>query len=228
MGELAIVRASEKAEKTLGAKFNIRAFHDAVLELGSVPLPVSRRGSTASSPKAAKTLTRIWTEQAPVAGVADAGFPLATVRGDRFASQRLLCRRSWSVRRRATQVCGRGLRLHGSRGRVAAHSIDEPLRWRAASASFPHRGFSIPGAPKARLTRDPDPAGCPYRETLVTPSRRVPGGLPPVPLGPRQASTAIDLCSVAPDNFLLSAPRFVCAAHRCLATLSMTTAPARR
>ncbi len=28
------------AEKTLGAKFNIRAFHDAVLELGSVPLPV--------------------------------------------------------------------------------------------------------------------------------------------------------------------------------------------
>jgi len=37
---LAIVRAREKAEKTLGAKFNIRAFHDAVLELGSVPLPV--------------------------------------------------------------------------------------------------------------------------------------------------------------------------------------------
>jgi hypothetical protein len=28
------------AEKALGAKFNIRAFHDAVLELGSVPLPV--------------------------------------------------------------------------------------------------------------------------------------------------------------------------------------------
>jgi uncharacterized protein (DUF885 family) len=40
MGELAIVRAREKAEKTLGAKFNIRAFHDAVLELGSVQLPV--------------------------------------------------------------------------------------------------------------------------------------------------------------------------------------------
>src|ERR1700747_3071533 len=34
------VRAREKAEKMLGAKFNIRAFHDAVLELGSVPLPV--------------------------------------------------------------------------------------------------------------------------------------------------------------------------------------------
>jgi len=29
-----------RTEKTLGAKFNIRAFHDAVLELGSVPLPV--------------------------------------------------------------------------------------------------------------------------------------------------------------------------------------------
>ena len=40
MGELAIVRAREKAENTLGAKFNIRAFHDVVLELGSVPLPV--------------------------------------------------------------------------------------------------------------------------------------------------------------------------------------------
>ena len=32
--------AREKAEKTLGAKFNIRAFHDALLERGSVPLPV--------------------------------------------------------------------------------------------------------------------------------------------------------------------------------------------
>ncbi len=40
LGELAIVRAREKAEKTLGRKFNIRAFHDSVLELGSVPLPV--------------------------------------------------------------------------------------------------------------------------------------------------------------------------------------------
>jgi uncharacterized protein (DUF885 family) len=35
-----IVRAREKAKKMLGAKFNVRAFHDAVLELGSVPLPV--------------------------------------------------------------------------------------------------------------------------------------------------------------------------------------------
>jgi len=40
LGELAIVRAREKAEKTLGPKFNIRAFHDVVLDLGSVPLPV--------------------------------------------------------------------------------------------------------------------------------------------------------------------------------------------
>jgi len=40
MGELTIVRAREKAEQALAAKFNIRAFHDAVLALGSVPLPV--------------------------------------------------------------------------------------------------------------------------------------------------------------------------------------------
>jgi uncharacterized protein (DUF885 family) len=40
LGELAILRAREKAEKALGPKFSIRAFHDAVLELGSVPLPV--------------------------------------------------------------------------------------------------------------------------------------------------------------------------------------------
>jgi uncharacterized protein (DUF885 family) len=40
LGEMAIVRAREKAEKALGDKFNIRAFHDTVLELGSVPLPV--------------------------------------------------------------------------------------------------------------------------------------------------------------------------------------------
>jgi uncharacterized protein (DUF885 family) len=40
LGELAIVQAREKAQRALGPKFNIRAFHDAVLELGSVPLPV--------------------------------------------------------------------------------------------------------------------------------------------------------------------------------------------
>ena len=40
LGELAILKARDKAEKALGPKFNIRAFHDAVLELGSVPLPV--------------------------------------------------------------------------------------------------------------------------------------------------------------------------------------------
>ena len=40
LGEMAIRDARAKAEKALGAKFNIRAFHDSVLELGSVPLPV--------------------------------------------------------------------------------------------------------------------------------------------------------------------------------------------
>ena len=40
LGEEAILKARAQAEKALGARFNLRAFHDAVLELGSVPLPV--------------------------------------------------------------------------------------------------------------------------------------------------------------------------------------------
>jgi uncharacterized protein (DUF885 family) len=40
LGEMAIIEARKKAEAALGPKFDIRAFHDTVLELGSVPLPV--------------------------------------------------------------------------------------------------------------------------------------------------------------------------------------------
>ena len=40
LGEMAIQKDRKKAEAALGAKFNLRAFHDAVLETGSVPLPV--------------------------------------------------------------------------------------------------------------------------------------------------------------------------------------------
>jgi len=40
LGEMAIFEARKKAEKALGSKFDIRAFHDTILELGSVPLPV--------------------------------------------------------------------------------------------------------------------------------------------------------------------------------------------
>lgn len=39
LGEMAIWKNRRHAEAALGEKFNIRAFHDAVLELGSVPLP---------------------------------------------------------------------------------------------------------------------------------------------------------------------------------------------
>lgn len=43
-GELAILNARARAEKALGGKFNLRAFHDAVLALGSVPVPeIDRR-----------------------------------------------------------------------------------------------------------------------------------------------------------------------------------------
>jgi uncharacterized protein (DUF885 family) len=40
LGEMAIVEARRKAEAALGETFDIRAFHDTVLQLGSVPLPV--------------------------------------------------------------------------------------------------------------------------------------------------------------------------------------------
>ena len=40
LGELDIERLRAKAEQALGANFDIRAFHDAVLSTGSVPLPV--------------------------------------------------------------------------------------------------------------------------------------------------------------------------------------------
>ena len=44
MGKLAFDAARAKAEKALGEKFNIRAWHDAVLALGYVPLPeIDRR-----------------------------------------------------------------------------------------------------------------------------------------------------------------------------------------
>ncbi len=40
LGEDAILKARAKAQKALGPKFNLRAFHDTVMELGSVPIPV--------------------------------------------------------------------------------------------------------------------------------------------------------------------------------------------
>ena len=40
LGEMAIEKARARAERALGEKFDIRAFHDTVLDLGSVPLPV--------------------------------------------------------------------------------------------------------------------------------------------------------------------------------------------
>ncbi len=40
LGEEAILQARAKAQNSLGTRFNLRAFHDTVLELGSVPLPV--------------------------------------------------------------------------------------------------------------------------------------------------------------------------------------------
>ena len=40
IGAMTIRDGRAKAERALGARFNVRAFHDTVLQLGSVPLPV--------------------------------------------------------------------------------------------------------------------------------------------------------------------------------------------
>ena len=40
LGEMQIIKARAQAESALGTRFNLRAFHDAILELGSVPLPI--------------------------------------------------------------------------------------------------------------------------------------------------------------------------------------------
>jgi uncharacterized protein (DUF885 family) len=40
LGELKIRELRARAEKALGPTFDLRAFHDAILELGSVPLPL--------------------------------------------------------------------------------------------------------------------------------------------------------------------------------------------
>jgi uncharacterized protein (DUF885 family) len=40
LGEIKIIELRTMAEAELGAKFDIRKFHDALLEIGSVPLPV--------------------------------------------------------------------------------------------------------------------------------------------------------------------------------------------
>jgi uncharacterized protein (DUF885 family) len=40
LGYLKILELRQKAEQALGSKFDIRHFHDTVLQIGSVPLPV--------------------------------------------------------------------------------------------------------------------------------------------------------------------------------------------
>ena len=55
LGEITIVRLRAEAEKSLGAKFDVKAFHDAVLSEGSVPLPVLEQRVRAFIAKSAAT-----------------------------------------------------------------------------------------------------------------------------------------------------------------------------
>jgi uncharacterized protein (DUF885 family) len=43
VGELEIVALRSRAQATQGARFDLRAFHDAILAAGGVTLPVLRR-----------------------------------------------------------------------------------------------------------------------------------------------------------------------------------------
>ena len=47
LGEMTIRKQRARAEKDLGQKFDIRKFHDVLLALGSVPLPVFEERITA-------------------------------------------------------------------------------------------------------------------------------------------------------------------------------------
>jgi len=56
LGEIKILELRASAEKELGSRFDIRAFHDEVLGLGSVPLPVlEQRIGTFIADQKAKT-----------------------------------------------------------------------------------------------------------------------------------------------------------------------------
>ena len=58
LGEITIVRLREEAEKALGPKFDVKAFHDALLSEGSVPLPVLEEQIRAFIRKSATTTAK--------------------------------------------------------------------------------------------------------------------------------------------------------------------------
>ena len=53
LGEITIVKLRAEAEKALGPKFDVKAFHDTLLSQGSVPLPVLEQQVRAFIAKAA-------------------------------------------------------------------------------------------------------------------------------------------------------------------------------
>lgn len=59
LGEITIVRLRDEAEKALGAKFDVKAFHDALLSEGSVPLPVLEEQVRAFIRKSATTTAKV-------------------------------------------------------------------------------------------------------------------------------------------------------------------------
>ena len=66
---MSIQKSRRKAEEALGEKFNIRAFHDSVLELGSVPLPVLEEHIDRFIQAEARGLIRTWSSHRDARGV---------------------------------------------------------------------------------------------------------------------------------------------------------------
>ena len=129
LGQLQIRKLRNEAEKRLGAKFDVRRFHDAVLENGAVPLNVleaqTKSGRASGSRPARRTVfaARIWVRKAHRGKAAAGGAWLFLLRYDRTL------RSGWGGHRAQEFGVGLGLgeaaeqQLHRFDGRERAQNL---------------------------------------------------------------------------------------------------------